>query len=235
MKRKRAVVLLSGGVDSTTALAIARERGFACRALSFRYGQRHARELLASRRVARAFRVPHLTVDLDLRAFGGSALTSHAPVPKGRSLARISRGIPSTYVPARNTIFLAVAMAWAETLGATEIWIGVNALDHSGYPDCRPEFLNAFENLARVATKAGVEGHAVRIRAPLIALTKGEIIRRGVHLGVDYSSTHSCYDPDEGGAACGLCDSCQLRLKGFREAGMTDPIPYRHRRDGADG
>lgn len=228
MKNQRAVVLLSGGLDSTTTLAIAKERRFSPFALSFRYGQRHKLELEAASRVARALGVEqHTTVDIDLRCFGGSALTSDIDVPKGRSPEEMSQGIPITYVPARNTIFLSFALAWAEVLECSDIFIGVNALDYSGYPDCRPEFIEAFQRLANLATKAGVEGAAkVAIHAPLINLSKAEIIRKGIELGVDYSLTISCYDPSELGEACGLCDSCQLRRKGFLEAGVVDPTRY---------
>ena len=224
-----AVVLASGGLDSTTVLAIARARGFAVHALTVDYGQRHRRELAAARRVARALgAVEHRVVAVDLRAFGGSALTSNAiRVPRGRSDRAIGRGIPVTYVPARNTILLALALAWAETLGARDLFLGVNAVDYSGYPDCRPAFLRAFRRLAGLATKAGVEGRArFRIHAPLLHLTKARIIRTGLALGVDYGLTHSCYDPAPGGRACGRCDSCRLRLKGFAEAGVEDPVAY---------
>lgn len=222
----RAVVLLSGGLDSTTTLAIARSEGYQCYALSFDYGQRHARELEAARLVAAAFgAVQHLVLPLDLRAIGGSALTAEIAVPKGRSEAVIGTGIPITYVPARNTIFLGYALAWAEVLGAADIFIGANVLDASGYPDCRPEFIAAFERLANLATKAGVEGqNPFRIHAPLIALTKAEIIRRGLVLGVDYGLTWSCYAPESAGRPCGLCDACLLRQKGFAEAGLQDPV-----------
>jgi 7-cyano-7-deazaguanine synthase len=223
-----AVVLLSGGLDSSTTLAIAKEQAFEPYALSFRYGQRHRIELEAARSVAAAMSVKkHVIVDIDLRLFGGSALTSDIAVPKARSEEEMSSGIPITYVPARNTIFLAFALAWAEVLNARDLFIGVNALDYSGYPDCRPEFIAAFESLANVATKAGIEGDSpFRIHAPLINLTKAEIIRKGVALGVDYSLTISCYDPAPDGAACGSCDSCQLRRKGFTEAGISDPTVY---------
>jgi 7-cyano-7-deazaguanine synthase len=227
-ERKRAVVLLSGGLDSATALAVAQREGYVPYALSFDYGQRHVFELEAARRVARAARVTqHVVLALDLRAFGGSALTADLPVPKDRAEAEMSEGIPLTYVPARNTIFLSIALGWAETLGVADLFIGVNALDYSGYPDCRPEFLTAFERMANLGTKAGVEGTlAWRIHAPLIDMTKAEIIRTGTALGVDYSLTHSCYDPDLAGRPCGRCDSCRLRLKGFAEAGLTDPLDY---------
>ncbi|HET6327991.1 MAG TPA: 7-cyano-7-deazaguanine synthase QueC [Planctomycetaceae bacterium] len=227
-QKRRAVVLLSGGLDSATALAIARRDGYEPYALSFDYGQRHIFELEAARRVARAGGVlQHVVLSLDLRAFGGSALTADLPVPKDRAEDEMSAGIPVTYVPARNTIFLSIALGWAETLGVSEIFLGVNALDYSGYPDCRPEFLAAFERLANLGTKAGVEGTLTwRIHAPLIQMTKAEIIRTGTDLGVDYSLTHSCYDPDFDGRPCGRCDSCRLRLKGFAEAGLTDPLSY---------
>jgi 7-cyano-7-deazaguanine synthase len=226
--KKKAVVLLSGGLDSTTALAVAASEGYAVYAQSFRYGQRHSVELESAARVARAFRAEgHLTVDIDLRAIGGSALTGSMEVPKDRTGEEMSGGIPVTYVPARNTIFLSFALAWAEVLGAQDVFIGVNALDYSGYPDCRPEYIEAFERMANLATKAGVEGGMrLRIHTPLIAMTKREIIETGLRLGVDYSLTHSCYDPEEGGLACGRCDSCRLRLKGFAEAGSRDPIAY---------
>ena len=225
---KRAVVALSGGLDSATALAICRQEGFEPYALSFRYGQRHAREIEAARQVARSLgAVEHRIAEIDLRVFGGSALTAEIEVPKQRSETEMGTGVPITYVPARNTIFLSFALAWAEVLGAQDIYIGVNAIDYSGYPDCRPEFICAFENLANVATRAGSEeGARFRIHTPLISLAKAEIIRKGVSLGVDYSLTHSCYDPTPDGLACGQCDSCQLRLKGFREAGLKDPIRY---------
>ncbi len=221
-----AVVLVSGGLDSATTLAIARRAGFECCALSFDYGQRHRFELEAARRVCAAQEVrAHIVVPLDLRAFGGSALTADIDVPRDRSDDEISAGIPITYVPARNTIFLAIALAWAEVLGAFDIYIGVNAIDYSGYPDCRPEFINAFEELANLATKAGVERMGrFRIHTPLIQLSKAEIIRQGLELGVDFSLTHSCYDPDAQGRPCGRCDSCRLRTKGFEEAGMPDPL-----------
>jgi 7-cyano-7-deazaguanine synthase len=218
----RAVVLLSGGLDSYTAAAIAESEGFALLALTVRYGQRHLREIEAARRVARALGVErHLELDLDLRAIGGSALTTDAPVPHDRDLD--AAGIPSTYVPARNTVFLSLALAWAEAAGATDIVIGVNALDYSGYPDCRPEFVTAFEALANLATRAGVEGARFRVRTPLIAMSKAEIIQRGGALGLDYGLTHSCYDP-AGDRPCGRCDSCVLRARGFREAGVPDPL-----------
>jgi 7-cyano-7-deazaguanine synthase len=224
---KHAVVLLSGGTDSTTTLAIAIAQGYATYVLSFDYGQRHSLELEAARRVAKALGAKeHRTAKIDNRIFGGSALTDNVDVPKGRSEKEIASGVPITYVPARNTIFLSCALAWAEVLGAFDIFIGINALDYSGYPDCRPEFITAFENLAKLATKSGVEGQRFRIHAPLISLSKAEIIRRGTELGVDFSLTHSCYDPTADGRACGRCDSCQIRLKGFHEAGLPDPIAY---------
>ena len=223
----RAVVLVSGGLDSATTLAIARDEDFENYALSFAYGQRHHVEVEAARRVARSLdAAEHRVTEIDLRAFGGSALTDEIDVPKNRSAARIGSGIPITYVPARNTIFLSYALAWAEVLDARDIFIGVNALDYSGYPDCRPEFIECFEKLANVATRAGISGNSFRIRTPLIAMTKVEIIRRGAELKVDFSLTHSCYDPEADGVACGECDSCLLRLKGFADAGLSDPIGY---------
>ena len=219
----RAVVLLSGGLDSATALAVARRDGHEIYAMTFRYGQRHAAEVGAAQRIARAARVAdQVVVDIDLRAFGGSALTSDIPVPKGGG----SNGIPVTYVPARNTIFLSYALAWAEVLGAGHIYIGVNALDYSGYPDCRPEYVAAFQRMAGLATRAGVEGRPVTICAPLIDKTKGEIIELGRSLGVDYALTTSCYDPTADGAPCGECDACRIRLKGFHDAGVQDPLAY---------
>ena len=225
---RRAVVLLSGGLDSATALAIAVEQAYEPYALTLRYGQRHGREVDAARRVAKAMRViRHVVADVDLRAFGGSALTADLEVPKSGRAVADSEEIPVTYVPARNTIFLSMALAWAEVLRASDIFIGVNAVDYSGYPDCRPEFLDAFEGLAALGTKAGVEGRRpFRIHAPLIDLTKAEIIQRGLALGVDYGMTRSCYDPDESDAACGECDSCRLRLTGFAAAGARDPVRY---------
>lgn len=222
----KAVVLLSGGLDSTTTLAIAKAEGFTPYALSFRYGQRHAVELEAAQRVALALGVAeHVIADIDLRRFGGSALTADIPVPKGRPPDHLVEQIPITYVPARNTVFLSFALAWAEVLGSSDIFIGVNALDYSGYPDCRPEYIAAFERLANLATVAGVEGRQrLKIHAPLIELTKAQIIHRGIALGVDYGLTSSCYDPGPDGRPCGQCDSCQLRARGFHEAGMADPL-----------
>jgi 7-cyano-7-deazaguanine synthase len=224
-----AVVLLSGGLDSATALAVARSEGYRCHALTIAYGQRHAVELKAARRVAAALgAVEQRVMHLDLRAFGGSALTADIAVPRDRPADEMASGIPITYVPARNTVFLALALAWAEVIESFDIFMGVNAVDYSGYPDCRPEFIAAFAVLANVATKAGVEGRGrFRIHAPLIDLTKADIIRRGVALGVDYGLTHSCYDPAPDGAACGRCDSCQLRRNGFLAAGVPDPTCYR--------
>jgi 7-cyano-7-deazaguanine synthase len=219
----RAVVLLSGGLDSYTAAAIAKAQRFTLFALTVIYGQRHVREVEAARAVARALGVErHLEVEVDLRAIGGSSLTSDTAVPRDRDLE--AAGIPSTYVPARNTIFLSLALGWAEVVGARDIVIGVNALDYSGYPDCRPEFIGAFERLAELATKAGVEGARFRVHAPLLTLGKADIIRRGLELNLDYGLTHSCYDPSPSGQPCGACDSCVLRAKGFREAGVRDPV-----------
>lgn len=220
-----AVVLVSGGLDSATCLAIAREAGHTCHALSFAYGQRHSAELQAAARVAEALgAVEHRVMTIDLGGFGGSALTDRAiAVPESPGTS----GIPITYVPARNTVFLAFALAWSEVLGAHDIYIGVNAVDYSGYPDCRPAFINAFEAMANLATKAGVEGHKLHIHAPLINLSKADIIRRGTALGVDYGLTVSCYQADDDGRACGLCDACRLRRAGFQAAGVTDPTPYR--------
>jgi 7-cyano-7-deazaguanine synthase len=225
---KPAVVLLSGGLDSATVAAIATHDLFQVNALSFSYGQRHSWELEAARRVARSLGIAsHRVANIDLRIFGGSALTDEIAVPKSRSGSEMSHGIPVTYVPARNTIFLSYALAWAEVLCAEDVFIGVNALDYSGYPDCRPEYIRAFEAMANLATKAAVEGRQrLTIHAPLIDLTKAQIIRRGIELGVDYSLTSSCYDPSPDGRPCGQCDSCQLRQKGFREAGLEDPLPY---------
>ncbi len=227
-KPPRAVVLLSGGLDSATVLAIARHEGFEPWAISFRYGQRHAIELAAAAKVAASQSVAgHVTIDIDLRKFGGSALTSETAVPKHTSADEIGSGIPITYVPARNTVFLSLALAYAETLDTGHIFLGVNALDYSGYPDCRPEYLAAYEAMANLATKAAVEGrHPVKLHAPLLQLTKAQIIRRGLDLGVDYSLTASCYDPGSTGLACGHCDSCLLRLRGFAENGVADPIQY---------
>ena len=220
-----AVVLLSGGMDSATAGAVARDQGFEIYALSFRYGQRHVTELEAARRVAERLGARrHVVLDIDLRAFGGSALTGDLDVPKDTPLDRIGSSIPATYVPARNTVFLSFATAWAETLGASDIFLGANALDYSGYPDCRPEYIEAFERMANLATRAGIEGRRLRIHTPLIELSKSEIVRLGNRLGVDYALTWSCYDPTPAGTACGRCEACILRLKGFREAGMADPI-----------
>jgi len=228
MSGPKAVVLLSGGMDSTTVAAIARSRGFDVHALTFRYGQRHQAEVEAARQVAERLGVrSHEVLDIDLRAFGGSALTGDLEVPKDRPLDEMGHGIPSTYVPARNTIFLAFALGWSEVLGASDIFLGANAVDYSGYPDCRPEFIQAFQTMANLATRAGVEGgRKLTIHAPLLALSKREIIEQGLALGVDYAITRTCYDPSPEGAACGRCDACQLRLKGFREAGLEDPAPY---------
>lgn len=228
MGASRAVVLLSGGLDSTTTLAIAQQEGFEVYAISFRYGQRHSAELAAATRIAERFSVvQHVIADIDLRTFGGSALTSDIAVPKDRPLDEMGAGIPVTYVPARNTIFLSFALAWAEVLGADDIFLGVNALDYSGYPDCRPEYIAAYERMANLATKAGVEGQQrLTIHTPLIELTKAQIIERGLALGVDYSMTLTCYDPSPTGEACGHCDACLLRLKGFAEVGKTDPARY---------
>ena len=224
---KPAVVLLSGGIDSTTTLAIAIAEGFEAYALSFDYGQRHQIETEAARRVADSLGVKkHRIAKIDLRVFGGSALTDEIDVPKKRSETEIAHGIPVTYVPARNTIFLTYALAWAEIIPASDIFLGINAIDYSGYPDCRPEFIEAFETLANVGTKAGVEGRRFQIHTPLIKFSKAEIIRKAVDLAVDLSLTHSCYDPSPEDLACGECDSCVLRLKGFREAGIKDPIRY---------
>jgi 7-cyano-7-deazaguanine synthase len=229
MQPKKAVVLLSGGLDSTTVLALAKGRGYAVYALTFRYGQRHQIEIEAARRLAQHFGVrEHAVVDVDLRIFGGSALTADLAVPKGRGPEEIGQGIPVTYVPARNTIFLSFALAWAEVLGADDIFIGVNALDYSGYPDCRPEYIEAYQRMANLATKAAVDGRQrLTIHTPLIRLTKAEIIRQGLALGVDYALTSTCYDPSPSGEACGQCDACLLRLKGFAETGVHDPARYR--------
>jgi len=224
-EKPKAVVLLSGGLDSITALALARERGYEPCALTFRYGQRHAVEVKAAKRIVEAMEVRHhKIVDIDLGTFGGSALTDDIPVPKNQE----SAGIPVTYVPARNTVFLSFALAYAEVLGAYNIFVGVNAIDYSGYPDCRPEYIAAFETMANLATRAGVEGKTkLKIHAPLIKMSKADIIREGNRLGIDYGLTTSCYDPDADGAACGECDACRLRLKGFSQAGLDDPITYR--------
>lgn len=225
---KKAVVLLSGGIDSTTAMAIAKHEGFEIYSLSFSYGQRHAFELTAAQKVADAVGVAeHLVINVDIEKIGGSSLTDDMDVPKDRDEISMSREIPVTYVPARNTIFLSYALAWAEVLESSDIFIGVNAIDYSGYPDCRPEYTEAFERMANLATKTGVEGITkIRIRTPLIHLTKAQIIKKGVELGIDYSLTHSCYDPSSQGLACGRCDSCFLRKKGFKEAGIPDPTRY---------
>ena len=226
--RKKAVVLLSGGADSTTALAVAIREGYATYALSFRYGQRHKHELECAARVARHFNVvEHVTFDVNIGAFGGSALTAAINVPKNRAIEDMEHDIPVTYVPARNTVFLSIALSWAEVLEANDIFIGVNALDYSGYPDCRPEYIKSFETMANLATKAGVEGRqTLRIHTPLIQLTKAQILLLGKTMGVDYGLTSSCYDPSEQGEPCGQCDACLLRLKGFREAGLEDPLVY---------
>ncbi|MGW8160783.1 MAG: 7-cyano-7-deazaguanine synthase QueC [Desulfobulbales bacterium] len=232
-EKKRAVILLSGGLDSTTVLAIAQDAGYACYCLSFRYGQRQAIELRkAKESSARIGAVEHLVLDIELDRIGGSALTTDIAVPKDRSLAAMQAGIPQTYVPGRNTIFLSYAMAWAEVIGADDVFIGVNALDYSGYPDCRPEYITAFEKMARLATRTGTEGKSrLHIHAPLMHSSKKEIIQQGMELSVDYAATHSCYDPDPDGRACGRCDACLLRLKGFAEAGVRDPLPYRTEED----
>ena len=228
MSRPPAVLLLSGGMDSTTTAAIALSLGFDAHALTFRYGQRHYAEVEAARQVAARLGIRrHVVLDIDLRAFGGSALTEDSPVPKDTPIDEIGRKIPATYVPARNTIFLSFALAWAEVLGASDIFLGANALDYSGYPDCRPEFIRAFQSMADLATRAGVEqGQRLTIHTPLIALSKQEIIRQGLALGIDYGMTLTCYDPSPDGAACGRCEACILRLKGFREIGLEDPAPY---------
>lgn len=229
--KKKAVILSSGGLDSTTAMAMVKTEGFEIFSLSFDYGQRHRYELKAAATVAKAFNVEkHLVISIDLRKIGGSALTDRIEIPKSRRIDDMQKEIPVTYVPARNTIFLSYALAWAEVLGSSDIVIGVNAVDYSGYPDCRPEYIQAFERLANLATKAAVENRAqIKIHAPLLLLTKAQIIQKGVALGVDYSITHSCYDPSPKGVACGQCDSCILRLKGFQEAGQRDPVRYRQR------
>ncbi len=226
---RRAVCLLSGGLDSSTCLALARHEGYECYALSFDYGQRHRIELDAARRIAeRLGAARHIVIAVDLRVFGGSALTADIAVPKGRGEQEMARGIPVTYVPARNTVFLALALAWAEELETSDIFIGVNAIDYSGYPDCRPEFIQAFERMADLATRAGVEGRTrIRIHTPLIRLSKAGIVKLAAELGLDFSLTYSCYDPDDSGRPCGLCDSCLLRKKGFKEAGLDDPLEYR--------
>lgn len=228
MPAKPAVVLLSGGLDSTTCLALAQRDGYSCHALTFRYGQRHTHEIAAAQRIAHRMGVTrHMIADIDLRMFGGSALTSDIPVPKDRSAHDLEQGIPVTYVPARNTIFLSFALAWAEVLEASDIFIGVNAVDYSGYPDCRPEYIAAYERMANLATRAAVEGRqAIQVHTPLLHLTKGDIIRTGLGLGVDYALTLSCYDPDAAGAACGHCDACRLRLKGFAANQASDPATY---------
>jgi 7-cyano-7-deazaguanine synthase len=228
MSSRKAVCLLSGGLDSSTCLGVARRDGFECYALSFDYGQRHRVELDAATKVAKFFGVRKLRiVRIDLRAFGASALTADLEVPKNRSADQMQQGIPITYVPARNTIFLAFALAWAEVLECSDIFIGVNALDYSGYPDCRPEFIEAFERMANLATKAGVEGRtAIHIHAPLVTLSKAAIVRLAVQVGLDFALTHSCYDPDPAGRPCGRCDSCLLRRKGFEEAGVSDPLVH---------
>ena len=225
---KKAVILLSGGLDSTTTLAIAQNDGFTPYGLTFSYGQRHQFEIGASQKIAEACNLTdHIIIEIDLRTFGGSALTDDIDVPKDRSENTMSGSIPVTYVPARNTIFLSFALAWAEVLQSNDIFLGVNSMDYSGYPDCRPEYIQSFQSMANLATKAGVEGaQSITIHTPLISMTKEEIIRKGLELGVDYSLTHSCYDPDKAGNACGRCDSCRIRLKGFQEAGTVDPINY---------
>ena len=225
---KKAVILLSGGLDSATTLAIAQNDGFTPYGLTFSYGQRHQFEIGASQKISKAYNLTdHIITEIDLRSFGGSALTDDIDVPKDRSESTMSGSIPVTYVPARNTIFLSFALAWAEVLQSNDIFLGVNSMDYSGYPDCRPEYIQSFQTMANLATKAGVDGdQSITIHTPLISMTKGEIIRKGLALGVDYSLTHSCYDPDKAGNACGRCDSCRIRLKGFQEAGTADPINY---------
>ena len=226
--KKKAIVLLSGGLDSTTTLGIAANEGYDCHAITFRYGQRHETELACAKKIAAHFGVrDHVIVNIDLRAFGGSALTGDIDVPKNRNANEMSDGIPVTYVPARNTIFLSFALAMAEALGVRDIFIGVNAIDYSGYPDCRPEYIAAFETMANLATKAGVEGDLFAIHTPLIDLQKADIINRGLGLGIDYAMTCTCYDPDSQGRACGQCDACSLRLKGFAQNGIKDPAAYR--------
>jgi 7-cyano-7-deazaguanine synthase len=225
---KKAVILLSGGLDSTTTLAIAQNSGFKLFGLTFRYGQRHKYEIAAAQNIAQAYNLAdHKITEIDLRTFGGSALTDDLDVPKDRNNGTMNKSIPITYVPARNTIFLSFALAWAEVLGANDIFLGVNSMDYSGYPDCRPEYIQSFTNMANLATKAGVEGkQSIKIKTPLINMTKKEIIKKGLKLGVDYSFTHSCYDPENDGISCGRCDACQIRLRGFQEAGIKDPIKY---------
>ena len=225
---KKAVILLSGGLDSTTTLAIAQNSGFKLFGLTFRYGQRHKYEIAAAQKIAQAYNLAdHKITEIDLRTFGGSALTDDLDVPKDRNNGTMNEFIPITYVPARNTIFLSFALAWAEVLGANDIFLGVNSMDYSGYPDCRPEYIQSFANMANLATKAGVEGkQSIKIQTPLINMTKKEIIKKGLKLGVDYSFTHSCYDPENDGISCGRCDACQIRLRGFQEAGILDPIKY---------
>ena len=225
---KKAVILLSGGLDSATTLAIAQNDGFTPYGLTFSYGQRHQFEIGASQKISKAYNLTdHIITEIDLRSFGGSALTDNIDVPKDRSESTMSGSIPVTYVPARNTIFLSFALAWAEVLQSNDIFLGVNSMDYSGYPDCRPEYIQSFQAMANLATKAGVDGdQSITIHTPLISMTKGEIIRKGLALGVDYSLTHSCYDPDKAGNACGRCDSCRIRLKGFQESGTADPINY---------
>jgi len=226
-RQSKAVILLSGGLDSATTAAMARQRGFELHAIHFQYGQRHEMEARAARKVATSLAAATFVVHrLDLRSFGGSALTDAIDVPKGRSVTDIAAGIPITYVPARNTIFLALALAHAEVIGSSDIFIGINSVDYSGYPDCRPEFVAAFQQVARLGTRAGAEGAAPQIHTPLIAMTKGQIIREGLRLGVDFGLTHSCYDPAPSGLACGYCDSCLLRRKGFDDVGLIDPIGY---------
>ena len=226
---RKAVILLSGGLDSSTCLAIAQKDGYELHSLSFRYGQRHEFEIGAAKKIAKSMEVKnHIVMNINLREFGGSALTDNIEVPKNRNESDISSEIPVTYVPARNTIFLSFALAFAETIESNDIFIGVNALDYSGYPDCRPEYIEAFENMARLATKNSVEsGDSINIHTPLINLTKAEIIKKGIDLGVDYSNTHSCYDPFESGDPCGECDACKLRLKGFQDNGLIDPLNYK--------
>lgn len=225
---KKAVILLSGGLDSTTTLSIAQNSGFKLFGLTFRYGQRHKYEIAAAQKIAQAYNLAdHKITEIDLRTFGGSALTDDLDVPKDRNNGTMNKSIPITYVPARNTIFLSFALAWAEVLGANDIFLGVNSMDYSGYPDCRPEYIQSFANMANLATKAGVEGkQSIKIQTPLINMTKKEIIKKGLKLGVDYSFTHSCYDPKNDGISCGRCDACQIRLRGFQEAGIPDPINY---------